>query len=50
MNILNLLKLMMIDLPSLQEYENGVQYSLAQLDERNGASDAVVEGHVFNIT
>ena len=37
------------DLPSLQEYENGVQYSLAQLDERNGASDAVVEGHVFNI-
>ena len=37
------------DLPSLQEYEDGVQYSLAQLDERNGASDAVVEGHVFNI-
>ena len=37
------------DLPSLQEYENGVQYSLAKLDERNGASDAVIEGHVFNI-
>jgi len=37
------------DVPSLQEYENGVLYSLAQLDERNGASDAVVEGHVFNI-
>ena len=36
-------------LPSLQEYENGVMYSLSQLDERNGASDAVVEGHVFNI-
>ena len=37
------------ELPSLQHYENGVQYSLAQLDERNGASDAVIEGHVFNI-
>jgi len=37
------------DLPSLQDYEDGVQYSLAQLDERNGASDAVVEGHVFSI-
>ena len=37
------------DVPSLQEYENGVMYSLAQLDERNGASDAVIEGHVFNI-
>ena len=37
------------ELPSLQDYEDGVQYSLAQLDERNGASDAVIEGHVFNI-
>ncbi len=37
------------DLPSLEDYEDGVQYSLAQLDERNGASDAVVEGHVFTI-
>ncbi len=37
------------ELPSLQYYEDGVQYSLAQLDERNGASDAVIEGHVFNI-
>jgi len=37
------------DLPSLQDYEDGMQYSLAQLDERNGASDAVIEGHVFNI-
>ena len=37
------------DLPALQYYEDGVQYSLAQLDERNGASDAVVEGHVFTI-
>lgn len=37
------------DLPSLQDYEDGVQYTLAQLDERNGASDAVIEGHVFNI-
>ena len=37
------------ELPSLQDYEEGVQYTLAQLDERNGASDAVVEGHVFTI-
>ena len=37
------------DLPSLKDYEDGVQYTLAQLDERNGASDAVVEGHVFTI-
>ena len=37
------------ELPSLQDYEDGVQYTLAQLDERNGASDAVVEGHVFTI-
>ncbi len=37
------------ELPSLQDYEGGVQYTLAQLDERNGASDAVVEGHVFTI-
>jgi len=37
------------DIPSLQEYEDGVQYTLAQLDERNGASDAVIEGHVFTI-
>ena len=37
------------ELPSLQDYEDGVQYSLAQLDERNGAADAVIEGHVFNI-
>ena len=37
------------DLPALEDYEDGVQYSLAQLDERNGASDAVVEGHVFTI-
>ena len=36
-------------LPSLKDYEDGVQYTLAQLDERNGASDAVVEGHVFTI-
>ena len=26
-----------------------MNYTLAQLDERNGASDAVIEGHVFNI-
>ena len=37
------------DLPSLADYESGVQYTLAQLDERNGASDAVIEGHVFSI-
>ena len=37
------------DLPSLKDYEDGVQYTLAQLDERNGASDAVVEGHVFTV-
>ncbi len=37
------------DLPSLSDYEAGMNYTLAQLDERNGASDAVVEGHVFNI-
>ena len=37
------------DLPSLKDYEDGVQYTLAQLDERNGASDAVVEVHVFTI-
>jgi len=37
------------DLPSLSDYEAGMNYTLAQLDERNGASDAVIEGHVFNI-
>ena len=37
------------DLPTLSEYEAGMNYTLAQLDERNGASDAVIEGHVFNI-
>ena len=37
------------DLPSLKDYEDGVQYTLAQLDERNGASDAVVEGHVYKV-
>ena len=37
------------DLPSLSDYETGMNYTLAQLDERNGASDAVIEGHVFNI-
>jgi len=37
------------DLPSLKDYEDGVQYTLAQLDERNGASDAVIEGHAFTI-
>ena len=36
-------------LPSLKDYEDGVQYTLAQLDERNGASDAVIEGHAFTI-
>ena len=37
------------DLPTLSDYEAGMNYTLAQLDERNGASDAVIEGHVFNI-
>ena len=37
------------DIPPMKEYEDGVQYTLAQLDERNGASDAVIEGHVFTI-
>ncbi|MEC8996850.1 MAG: hypothetical protein VYE80_00085 [Candidatus Thermoplasmatota archaeon] len=37
------------DLPSLKDYDDGVQYTLAQLDERNGASDAVVEGHVYKV-
>ena len=37
------------DLPSLSDYEAGMNYTLAQLDERSGASDAVIEGHVFNI-
>ena len=37
------------ELPSLKDYENGVQYTLAQLDERSGASDAVVEGHVLTV-
>ena len=37
------------ELPSLKDYEDGVQYTLAQLDERSGASDAVVEGHVLTV-
>jgi replication factor A1 len=37
------------ELPSLEDYADGVQYTLAQLDERNGASDAVVEGHVLTV-
>lgn len=37
------------ELPSLEDYEDGVQYTLAQLDERSGASDAVVEGHVLTV-
>jgi len=37
------------NLPTLSDYEAGMNYTLAQLDERNGASDAVIEGHVFNI-
>ena len=37
------------ELPALEDYADGVQYTLAQLDERNGASDAVVEGHVLTV-
>ena len=37
------------ELPSLEDYEDGIQYTLAQLDERSGASDAVVEGHVLTV-
>ena len=37
------------ELPALNELEGGTHYTVETLDERGGASDAVLEGHVLAI-